>query len=152
MLALVRPLVVSGTTKVVLLSLDGYVKILDFGIARATFASALERRRLRGKPRYMAPEQTLGDPPTAEVTGQVPGAEITSQALSSLAILYAILTALIGFVARMPWGFSWAAGLMDALLIAWLGHFFLLVPTLRARAHGEQPAPRESESDASRAA
>src|SRR5262245_13532117 len=33
----------------VMLSMDGYVKILDFGIARATFASALERRRLRGK-------------------------------------------------------------------------------------------------------
>ena len=48
----------------VMLSTDGYVKILDFGIARATFASALERRRLRGKPRYMAPEQTLGEPPT----------------------------------------------------------------------------------------
>ncbi|HEU0030246.1 MAG TPA: protein kinase [Kofleriaceae bacterium] len=49
----------------VMVSTDGYVKILDFGIARATFASALERRRLRGKPRYMAPEQTLGEPPTA---------------------------------------------------------------------------------------
>ena len=49
----------------VMLSGDGYVKILDFGIARATFSSALERRRLRGKPRYMAPEQTLGEPPTA---------------------------------------------------------------------------------------
>ncbi|HUJ59193.1 MAG TPA: protein kinase, partial [Kofleriaceae bacterium] len=49
----------------VMLSTEGYVKILDFGIARATFASALERRRLRGKPRYMAPEQTLGEPPTA---------------------------------------------------------------------------------------
>ena len=48
----------------VMLSLDGYVKILDFGIARATFASALERRRLRGKPRYMAPEQTYGEAPT----------------------------------------------------------------------------------------
>jgi tetratricopeptide (TPR) repeat protein/tRNA A-37 threonylcarbamoyl transferase component Bud32 len=48
----------------VMLSTDGYVKILDFGIARATFAAALERRRLRGKPRYMAPEQTFGEPPT----------------------------------------------------------------------------------------
>jgi serine/threonine protein kinase/tetratricopeptide (TPR) repeat protein len=48
----------------VMLSTEGYVKILDFGIARATFASALERRRLRGKPRYMAPEQTLGEPAT----------------------------------------------------------------------------------------
>ena len=49
----------------VMLSNDGYVKILDFGIARASFASALERRRLRGKPRYMAPEQTVGEAPTA---------------------------------------------------------------------------------------
>ncbi|MDQ3301718.1 MAG: protein kinase, partial [Myxococcota bacterium] len=49
----------------VMLSSDGYVKILDFGIARASFSTALERRRLRGKPRYMAPEQTLGEPPTA---------------------------------------------------------------------------------------
>ncbi|HEX2691724.1 MAG TPA: protein kinase [Kofleriaceae bacterium] len=49
----------------VMLSTDGGIKILDFGIARATFASALERRRLRGKPRYMAPEQTIGETPTA---------------------------------------------------------------------------------------
>ena len=49
----------------VMLSNDGYIKILDFGIARASFSSALERRRLRGKPRYMAPEQTRGDAPTA---------------------------------------------------------------------------------------
>jgi len=49
----------------VMLSTEGDIKILDFGIARATFASALERRRLRGKPRYMAPEQTIGETPTA---------------------------------------------------------------------------------------
>src|SRR5690349_19774138 len=49
----------------VMLWTEGDVKILDFGIARATFASALERRRLRGKPRYMAPEQTIGETPSA---------------------------------------------------------------------------------------
>ncbi|HEX3763561.1 MAG TPA: protein kinase, partial [Kofleriaceae bacterium] len=49
----------------VMLSSEGDIKILDFGIARATFASALERRRLRGKPRYMSPEQTTGETPTA---------------------------------------------------------------------------------------
>src|SRR5215831_15215508 len=49
----------------VMLSTEGDIKILDFGIARATFASALERRRLRGKPRYMSPEQTIGESPTA---------------------------------------------------------------------------------------
>ncbi len=48
----------------VMLSTEGYVKILDFGVARASFASAVERRRLRGKPRYMAPEQTRGETPT----------------------------------------------------------------------------------------
>ncbi len=49
----------------VMLSDDGYVKILDFGVARASFASAVEQRRLRGKPRYMAPEQTRGEAPTS---------------------------------------------------------------------------------------
>ncbi|HUQ03813.1 MAG TPA: protein kinase [Kofleriaceae bacterium] len=48
----------------VMLSTEGYIKILDFGVARASFASAVERRRLRGKPRYMAPEQTRGETPT----------------------------------------------------------------------------------------
>jgi eukaryotic-like serine/threonine-protein kinase len=47
------------------LSWEGYVKILDFGVARASFAAG-ERGRLRGKPRYMAPEQTKGELPTAE--------------------------------------------------------------------------------------
>jgi serine/threonine protein kinase/tetratricopeptide (TPR) repeat protein len=46
------------------LSWEGYVKILDFGVARATFV-AVEKGRLRGKPRYMSPEQTRGELPTA---------------------------------------------------------------------------------------
>jgi serine/threonine protein kinase/tetratricopeptide (TPR) repeat protein len=49
----------------VMLSNDGFVKILDFGVARARFAGAPKTRRLRGKPRYMAPEQTRGEVPTA---------------------------------------------------------------------------------------
>ena len=48
----------------VMLSAEGFVKILDFGVARASFAGAAERR-LRGKPRYMAPEQTRGERPSA---------------------------------------------------------------------------------------
>lgn len=48
----------------VMVSSEGHVKILDFGVARASFAHAVERRRLRGKPRYMAPEQTRGERPT----------------------------------------------------------------------------------------
>ena len=53
----------------VMLSYEGFVKILDFGVARAEFVSAPrwtpKARRLRGKPRYMAPEQTRGDDPSA---------------------------------------------------------------------------------------
>jgi predicted ATPase/tRNA A-37 threonylcarbamoyl transferase component Bud32 len=48
----------------VMLSREGYVKILDFGVARARFGARQQGRRLRGKPRYMAPEQTRGDAPT----------------------------------------------------------------------------------------
>jgi serine/threonine protein kinase/tetratricopeptide (TPR) repeat protein len=47
----------------VMLSDEGFIKILDFGVARASFAVTPEERRLRGKPRYMAPEQTRGEVP-----------------------------------------------------------------------------------------
>jgi serine/threonine protein kinase/tetratricopeptide (TPR) repeat protein len=49
----------------VMLSYEGFVKILDFGVARARFANPPREKRLRGKPRYMAPEQTRGLIPTA---------------------------------------------------------------------------------------
>ena len=49
----------------IMLSREGFVKILDFGVARARFGTAPKGRRLRGKPRYMAPEQTRGEPPSA---------------------------------------------------------------------------------------
>jgi tetratricopeptide (TPR) repeat protein len=49
----------------VMLSFEGFVKILDFGVARARFANPPREKRLRGKPRYMAPEQTRGEAPTA---------------------------------------------------------------------------------------
>lgn len=48
----------------VMMSFEGQVKVLDFGVARAHFSAAQDTRRLRGKPRYMAPEQTRGDRPT----------------------------------------------------------------------------------------
>lgn len=47
----------------VMLSYEGFVKILDFGVSRARFSGDF-RGRLRGKPRYMAPEQTRGEPAT----------------------------------------------------------------------------------------
>ncbi|HUH03963.1 MAG TPA: protein kinase [Kofleriaceae bacterium] len=48
----------------IVLSREGFVKILDFGIARAHIGTVSTSRRLRGKPRYMAPEQTRGEKPT----------------------------------------------------------------------------------------
>ena len=48
----------------IMLSLEGYVKILDFGVARARFGTSRTSKRLRGKPRYMAPEQTRGEAPS----------------------------------------------------------------------------------------
>jgi tetratricopeptide (TPR) repeat protein len=47
-----------------MISFEGFVKILDFGVSRARFTSSARTRRLRGKPRYMAPEQTRGEDPT----------------------------------------------------------------------------------------
>ncbi len=49
----------------IVLSHEGFVKILDFGVARARIGTAPQGKRLRGKPRYMAPEQTRGEQPTA---------------------------------------------------------------------------------------
>ena len=53
----------------VMLGFEGFVKIFDFGVARACFSRVTETRRLRGKPRYMAPEQTRGalPEPSADV-------------------------------------------------------------------------------------
>lgn len=51
----------------VLLAPDG-PRVIDFGIAQAVEASALTRRGMRvGSPRFMAPEQILGLPPTPAI-------------------------------------------------------------------------------------
>jgi len=46
----------------VLVSYEGQVKLADFGIARAVFASAPEIGLLKGKYEYMSPEQASGQP------------------------------------------------------------------------------------------
>ncbi|MCA9673618.1 MAG: serine/threonine protein kinase, partial [Myxococcales bacterium] len=81
----------------VMLSAEGFVKILDFGVARASFGSQPAERRLRGKPRYMAPEQTRGDTPTAATDvfalGVVAWELLAGQALFDGADLASILGA-----------------------------------------------------------
>lgn len=46
----------------VLVSETGHVKLIDFGIARCRTESQADKDALRGKVRYMAPEQLLKDP------------------------------------------------------------------------------------------
>jgi serine/threonine protein kinase len=45
----------------VLVSADGSVKVLDFGIAKLTSASTVTRDKIVGTPEYISPEQARGD-------------------------------------------------------------------------------------------
>ncbi|MDD3825700.1 MAG: protein kinase [Anaerolineae bacterium] len=46
----------------ILVSEDGVVKVLDFGIAKLTSASTVTRDKIVGTPEYISPEQARGDP------------------------------------------------------------------------------------------
>jgi serine/threonine-protein kinase len=51
----------------ILLSADGFVKLTDFGIARAMDRASMTRpNALKGKLSYIAPEMIRGNPPTAQ--------------------------------------------------------------------------------------
>lgn len=65
----------------VLITYDGEVKLVDFGIAKATAASHLEVETIKGKWHYMSPEQTRGEPLDA-----------TSDIYSAGAVLWEMLT------------------------------------------------------------
>lgn len=41
---------------------DGHVKLLDFGVARFDEGTRTQTGEVRGKTAYMAPEQALADP------------------------------------------------------------------------------------------
>ncbi|MBP6835251.1 MAG: serine/threonine protein kinase [Deltaproteobacteria bacterium] len=74
----------------ILVSYDGSVKIIDFGIAKAD----VDRERtaqgiIKGKVRYMSPEQAQGDP---RLTGQ-------SDVFSAGSVLYELLTGTPAFTA-----------------------------------------------------
>jgi len=45
-----------------LVTADGIVKVLDFGIAKLTSASTVTRDKIVGTPEYISPEQARGDP------------------------------------------------------------------------------------------
>lgn len=46
----------------ILVSPEGVVKVLDFGIAKLTSASTVTRDKIVGTPEYISPEQARGDP------------------------------------------------------------------------------------------
>ncbi len=75
-----------------LITSDGVVKVLDFGIAKLTSASTVTRDKIVGTPEYISPEQARGDPvrPASDVyslgivlyemlTGSVPFRRPSSQ-------------------------------------------------------------------------
>jgi serine/threonine-protein kinase len=46
----------------ILVTADGRIKVLDFGIAKLTSASTVTRDKIVGTPEYISPEQARGDP------------------------------------------------------------------------------------------
>jgi len=99
---------------------DGYAKVLDFGLAHV-FGG--EQAVAGGTPRYMAPEQRRGDPPT-------PRADVYSAAL----VLHETLLGLGGGeAARAPGPYPGAPPALPALL---------------ARARSEDPAARPADGRA----
>ena len=76
----------------ILMTEEGVVKVLDFGIAKLTSASTVTRDKIVGTPEYISPEQARGDPvqPASDVyslgivlyemlTGSVPFRRSSSQ-------------------------------------------------------------------------
>ena len=87
----------------ILLTADGKVKVLDFGIAKLTSASTVTRDKIVGTPEYISPEQARGDPvrPASDVyslgivlyemlTGSVPFPRPRDQNpyLAAMAVIY----------------------------------------------------------------
>lgn len=70
----------------ILLTADGVVKVLDFGIAKLTSASTVTRDKIVGTPEYISPEQARGDP-------VLPASDVYSIGI----VLYEMLTGSVPF-------------------------------------------------------
>jgi len=76
----------------VMLTEDGLLKVLDFGIARARMLPSLTQSGFVGSPYYISPEQAMGE----EV-------DIRSDIYSTGIVLYEILSGRVPFDAKSPW-------------------------------------------------
>lgn len=77
----------------IMISYEGTVKLLDFGVAKATKeASLTEAGTLKGKYSYMAPEQILGRPVDRRIDVYAAGV-----------VLYEVLTGMRPFRGRTQW-------------------------------------------------
>lgn len=70
----------------VLVTTEGAVKVLDFGIAKLTSASTVTRDKIVGTPEYISPEQARGDPVQ-------PASDVYSMGV----VLYEMLTGSVPF-------------------------------------------------------
>jgi serine/threonine protein kinase len=70
----------------ILLSADGVVKVLDFGIAKLTSAATVTRDKIIGTPEYISPEQARGEPVR-------PASDVYSMGI----VLYEMLTGSVPF-------------------------------------------------------
>lgn len=70
----------------ILVSVQGAVKVVDFGIAKLTSAATVTRDKIVGTPEYLSPEQALGEPVK-------PASDVYSLGI----VLYEVLTGSVPF-------------------------------------------------------
>jgi serine/threonine protein kinase len=76
----------------IMITEEGQVKVLDFGIARARMLPSLTQSGFVGSPYYISPEQAMGE-----------DVDIRSDIYSTGIVLYEILTGTVPFDSKSPW-------------------------------------------------